>query len=146
MSIETWMPTLRTNIAAVTGIVQASQYDDVPATLSTFPCAIILPVSGAQIYSAGGPNIAIHRVRIAVYVAAQVLPEAYGVAVPFIALIRNKIAANMTLSGLVQHCLPVSDGGNFYEGPGGLAYGDKTHLGIVFNVEVKETETFTVAA
>ena len=141
MPIDDWMPTLSTNMEAVVGIEQSHKYDEVPGTISVFPSMIILPMGGDQEYSKGGPNVAYHVVQMTLYVANQVLPEAYAVAVPFIKKVRNALAADMQLGGNCEHCLPVTAPAPFYEGPGSIEYGDKQHLGIIFRVIVKENES-----
>lgn len=146
MAIEDWMPTLKTKLAAVTGVQQVHIYSDLPGSIMVFPSIVVLPTSGDQDVSAGGPNIAHHSVQATLYVAGQVLPEAYGQAVPFIKLVRNKIAANITLDGLVEHCLPLAPPQDWYSGPGEVRYGDKVHVGIIFRLDVKEAETVTVTA
>lgn len=146
MSIETWAPTLKTNLAAVSGIRQVHKYDELPGSIMAFPTIIFLPVQGDQIVSAGGLNIAHHQVQVSLYVAPQVLPDAYALAVPFITLIRAAIAADVQLGGTCVHCLPVSPPEPFYTGPGALRYGDKEHIGIIFRLDVKEIENVTVAA
>ena len=154
MAMTDWMPTLAEKIAAVSGL-QYVYFPDptdadagLPGTLRVFPCAVILPRQGSQVYSTGGPNIAIHRLRITVYAANQVLAESYAVAIPYIKSIRDKLAANVQLGGLagIDHVLPDTSQAVFYDGPGGIKYGDTEHLGIIFYVEVKEHETFTVSA
>lgn len=146
------MPTLAEKLAAVTG-VQAVYFPHptdtdagLPGTLHVFPCIVMVPRMGSQVYSAGGPNIMVHRLRVTLYVTQQVLNEAYATATPFIKLVRDKLAANLTLGGLVDHVLPDTAQAMFYEGPGGIRYGEPEHLGIVFYVEVKEHETVTVTA
>lgn len=148
MPIDDWMPTLRNNMEAVAGIEQAHKYDELPGTLHVFPCMIILPSGGDQEYSIGGPNIAHHVVQMTLYTSMQVLPEAYAIAVPFIELVRNALAADIQLGGNCEHCLPVTAPAPFYEGPGAIPYGDKEHLGIIFRVDVKENESgdYPVAA
>jgi hypothetical protein len=145
MAIDHWMPTLRTNLATVTGISQAHTYLDLPGSIQTFPTLLIVPVSGTQPGGVSAPGIALHNVQVTLYVANQIIPEALGAAVPFIELIRNEIYAHVTLSSNCSYCLPASDG-LFYEGPGAIVYGDKTLCGIVFHLTVKETEALTVAA
>jgi di/tricarboxylate transporter len=82
------------------------------------------------------------------YVVNTVAPEAYAVAVPFIEKVRNALAADIQLGANCEHCMPVTAPAPFYEGPGGITYGDKEHLGIIFHVIVKENESgdFPVAA
>lgn len=148
MSIETWMPALVDVVAGVNGINSDNVfgYDSLPGTLMAFPCAVIMPVSGTQMVSAGGPNTAHHRVQVSLFVSAQILPTAHGAAVPFIHEMLAAVAGDVTLNGLVQHCQPVDPPENWYEGPGELRYGDKIHVGINFYLDVKENETITITA
>ena len=147
MTIETWMPSLASVVGTVPGMEQVHTFDNLPAKLMVFPCAVIMPLQGTQTYSAGGLNIAIHKLRITFYFAAQVLPEAMGAAVPFISRLRSALAANVTLGGLVDHLLPIGPPDAFYEGPGAISYAGLDMTGINFNVEVKERESgITVSA
>lgn len=152
MPIDDWMPTLKNNMAAIAGITggagQVHKYDELPGSIVVFPTMIILPIGGDQEYSLGGPDIAHHVVQLTLYVANQILPEAYAVAVPFIELVRNALAADIQLGGNCEHCLPVSSPAPFYEGPGAIEYAGQTYLGIIFRVTVKENEsgTFAVSA
>ena len=141
MPIDDWMPTLVGNMEAVAGIEQAHGWDTVPGTLHVFPSMIILPIGGDQEYSVGGPNVAYHVVNMTLYVVNTVAPEAYSVAIPFIELVRNALAADIQLGANCQHCLPVTAPAPFYEGPGSIEYGDKQHLGIIFHIIVKENES-----
>lgn len=151
MSIEDWMPALADTLGQVSDIEQVHTYLDLPGVLQVFPCFVVIPVRGNMNYSVGGPNIGLHSVQATLYVSAQVLPEAYAVAMPFIGRVTRKLAANMSLGGKVRHVLP-DPAGPFYEGPGGIEYGTaadgtpRRHLGIIFRLEVKETETYTVSA
>ncbi len=107
-----------------------------------FPSAIILPERGSQEFS--GLHTAIHKVRVTVFFAPQLLPESYATAVPIIALMRNKIAANIKLNSTVEHCHPPDPPADFYVGPGSKDYAGKTYLAIDFFLEIKENETFTI--
>lgn len=152
-----WITALGQLLSTVPGIETAyypSETDDtaaLPAALGVFPCAVVLPVRGSMEYSQGGPAVGIHQGQITVYAASQVIPESYAVALPFIKRVRNALAANVTLGGVVDYVLPAAP--IFYEGPGGVTYGQdeqgrpRSHLGIVFNVTVKAVETdVTVSA
>lgn len=152
MSIEDWTPALTRVLGTVSGIESVHTYDDLPAVLRVFPSVIILPTRGPSAnYSAGGPNISVHQVQATVYVSAQILPEAYALAVPFVGRVTRALAANLKLDGLVAHAIP-DPAGPWYEGPGAIQYGVDAngtpiqHLGIIFRIEVKEIETFTVSA
>ena len=148
MPIDDWMPTLVANMEAVAGVEQAHGWDTLPGTLHVFPSMIILPIGGDQEYSLGGPNVAYHVVNMTLYVASQVLPESYSVAVPFIEKVRNALAADIQLGANCTHCLPVTAPAPFYEGPGSIEYGDKQHVGIIFHIIIKENESgdYPVAA
>lgn len=145
MPIGDWMPTLKTKVEEVSGITQVHTYLDLPAAIGAWPTAIILPREGHFEYGSGGPQKAVHQLRIAVYCAGQILPQGYAVAVPLIELIRDKLAANFTLGGLVAHIQP-ADGAPTYDGPGAMRYANKQHLGFIMNYRVKENEggTYTV--
>lgn len=148
MAIQDWAPQLKSVLEGITGIEQVHNYDEIPATLAVFPCALILPQRGSQVYGAGGPNVALHQVQVTIYVSGQIVPEGYAVAIPLIESVRDAIAAHVTLNSSVNYCLPPDPPQIFYEGPGAIAfnYGDKTHLGVIFHLVVKETETVTVTA
>lgn len=145
MAIEDWTPILKQKMSEVEGIVQVHNYDELPSTISAWPSLLIIPLEGRQ--EIGGANIALHDVQMSLYISGQILPEGYGLAVPFIKRIRDKLAANHKLEASVQHCQPPKlDQGPFYTGPGAIKYNNKEHLGIIFRIEVKETEIFTISA
>jgi hypothetical protein len=144
MAIDDWAPTLKAKIAEISGMKQVHKHDELPGTIMTYPSAIILPERGSQEISSIGT--AIHKVRVTVFFAAQLLPEAYATAVPYIALMRNKIAANIKLDGTVEHCKPPDPPADFYVGPGSKEWSGKTYLAIDFFLEIKENETFTISA
>jgi hypothetical protein len=145
--LDDWMPTLKSKLAEITEIRQVHTYLEMPAALAAFPSLILLPVEGRYEYSVGGPQIAHHEVQLTLYTAGQLLPQAFGQAVPLIELVRNKLAANMSLDGTVVTILP-SDAAPHYDGPGGVRYGDHVHVGIIFRYHVKEREAgaYPVAA
>jgi hypothetical protein len=142
MPIATWMPKLKTKLAEVSGLIQVHQYDELPATLLVFPCAIITLKLGSYSYGTGGPLLADHEIQITVYTSAQILPEAHNVAAGFIEPVRNKLAANMKLDGTVKAISPTSEGPT-YQGPGQITYGDKAHVGVAFHYRIFEDETGT---
>ena len=144
MSLSTWMTTLRTNMAAVTGIQQAHDYTNLPGSLQVFPCIVILPVSGTQTGGKSAPGIALHAIQVTLYTGNQILPEALSTAVPYIELIRNKIYSDVTLSGNCSQCLPRGEG-TFYEGPGAIRYADQQLCGTAFYLTIKEVESLTVS-
>lgn len=154
MSQQDWMPTLETKIGEIAGLdggaraaVQSSNDDaGIPGALGELPMAIIVPTGGNVDYSAGGLAHEYTQVQITLYFEPGLLPEAINTAVPFIALVRNKLAANMGLDGTVISILP--DPEIWYEGPGGVTYAGKEYTGIIFRYIVKEdvSSEVTVAA
>jgi hypothetical protein len=156
MAIEDWSPTLKTNLATISGIEQVHNYDEIPNTIMVSPSMMILPQLGATMHKAGGPNITVHQVILALYTTAQLTAESFGLLVPFIALVRDNIAANLMLGGLtwggdvggggghIDHVLPVNPPDNWYEGPDNFSFFDKLYAGIIFRIEVKEKEAVTV--
>lgn len=158
MPIENWMPTLIDKLGQIPGLAQGSQphrirgYSDLPGAIDEMLTGIVLPLRATHQYSAGGPGVWVHELQFTLYTPGLVLPEAYATLVPFIRLVRDKMAANVTLGGLewgdgrVSHWLPLADA-PFYEGPGAVGYGGAEHQGIIFHMELKEVETgLTVTA
>jgi hypothetical protein len=144
--LDDWMPTLKSKLAEISGL-NVRAYDELPAKLVDFPTLLILPHSGRFEYSAGGPLTAHHEVQLNLYVAEQILGEGFATAVPYIELVRNKLAANMSLAGTVVTILPSAEAAT-YDGPAGINYAGSQHLGIIFRYHVKENEggAYTVAA
>jgi hypothetical protein len=147
MALHNFMPVLVGKMKEVAGIEQVYSYEDLPGVIGTMPAMIVMPLEGVPDYSAGGPNTFHHEIQATLYVTSQMLPSAYGLAVPFIELVLHKIAGNMTLDNNVEHCLP-SQAAPFYDGPGGILYAKNMYLGIIFRFTVKENEAgdYTVAA
>jgi len=143
--IGDWAAELTTVLEDVAGVEQVHQYDDLPSQIVASPTLIWMPIGGRQSYGLSAPAVAIHRVQITLYIKAALLPEGVGLAVPFIAKVRDALAANIQLSGTVSYILP-SPEDDFYQGPAYLAYGEKVHTGINFFVNVKEVENLTVSA
>ena len=144
MAIEDWMGALKNLMLSVEGITTVRSYDDLQGSLAGYPVMIIMPVGGSQQYA---PGIGIHRVELTLYLTSQVLPEAYGKATLLIKKVRNKLASDITLGGLVQYVAPPEPPGNFYEGPGSVGYrfSNTEHVGIKFFVNVKDLETINVS-
>lgn len=153
MAITDWMPTLTARLGTITGLAangaqphRVHDYTDLPGTLLEVPTGIVLPQRATHTYSAGGPAVWIHELIFTIYLPGLVMPEAHAQLVPFIKLVRDKMAANVTLTGLswsggsIAHWLPLTDA-PFYEGPGVVTYGGQEQMGIIFRMEVKEVET-----
>lgn len=145
MAIEDWAGELTDVLEGVEGVEQVHQYDDLPSQIVASPSMIWMPTGGTQVYGMSAPAVALHQVQITLYIAAPLLPEGVGLAVPFIAKVRDALAANIQLSDSVNYVLPPPEDA-FYQGPAALTYGEKIHTGINFFVVVKEVETVTVSA
>lgn len=145
MAIGDWRASLTTLLGTISGVKTVRDYTTIAEGISSTPAIVWLPTGGEQEYSTGGPAVALHRVQIILYVSKQILAKTLGKAVPFIKLVRNKLASDFQLGGNVSYLLPDEP---FYEGPGAIVFGDLEYIGIVFNVLVKENETgdFTVSA
>ena len=147
-----------TKLGEITGLAAVGSqphrvhtYTDLPGAIVEIPTMLVLPLRATHQYSAGGPAVWVHQLQATLYVSPAVLPESFAVAIPYIKLVRDKMAANVTLTGLswsggrVAHWLPQADA-NFYEGPGRVVYAgadgnEREYLGIIFRMEVKEVET-----
>lgn len=156
MPVTTWGPVIETNMEAVLAAAKAAEeisttgevygYKEWPATLNAFPAVLIGSGSGTQDYSIAGPLIAHHNVRIWVFVASGVsLKEAQAMAWPFVKRVRDQFAQNLQLDGTVNHFLPPTHPAIFYE-VGVVNFAGQDHSAIIFNYDLKETETFTVQA
>jgi len=146
VSIETWGPKVTAKLREITTLEQVHGYDSLPSNITASPTVIWLPVGGSQSYGLSAPVAAITRIQITLYLNAALLPEGVKMAVPFIALVRDKFAANMKLDGTVNYILPPVDG-NYFEGPAWMTYKSEDRFtGINFFYDVKEIETITVSA
>jgi hypothetical protein len=154
MSINAWMPTLETKVGEIAGLdggaraaVQSTADNPgLPHSIGEMPMALIFPTQGRVDYSSGGMAHEYTEVLITLYFATGILAEAVNTAVLFIALMRNKLAGELTLDNTCISILP--DPEVWYEGPGGVSYGGKEYTGIVFHYWVKEdvSSEVTVAA
>lgn len=147
MAIPTWMSTLRTNIEAISAIKEARTPDEFPGRLSAFPTALINVVQvPSWEFSLGGPILGFYDVDIVVYLAAQVLPEAYGRAYDSLLWdVRDKIASDIQLGGNAESVRFLEPA---MEGPGSIEYGTDTFIGLIYHIQVKVNEAgdYTVSA
>lgn len=137
MSIEDWAPVFKAKIEEIPGLLQVHDYTDLPGSIQVTPSAIILPTGGRVGYGEG-VGWEYTDVQLTIYTAMQILPEGLSEAVPFIAAVRNKMAANYKLNKKVDSCGPPEEG-NFFDGPGQVEFAGKNHIGIIFRFTVKET-------
>ncbi len=144
---DTWMPVLKTKVAAVSGLEAVFGYNEIPPKLDGFPCAVILFKRGDWDYSTGGPCKGWYDVQIIVFTAPQILAEAHSVAAGFIKPMRNAIAGAIKLDGNVLQIMPSPDAPTF-QGPGQIDWAGMPHVGVAFNyrVDVNETGLYTPAA
>lgn len=153
MAISDWHPTLTAKLGTITGLAASGSqphrvhdYTDLPGTLIEVPTGIVLPLRATHTYNASGLAVWVHELIFTIYMPGLVLPEAHAQLVPFIKLVRDKMAANLKLGGLswsggrVEHWLPQTDA-PFYEGPGVASYGGQEYMGLIFRMELKEIET-----
>lgn len=143
-----WKSALKTRLSTLvtSGLVQAVyMWDELPGGMMQMPALVVTTKNGSQSYGLSAPGVAIIRVQITAYMAAQLLPESYAQGVAIIAGMRNCLAGGIRLGGTCNYILPPDAPEMFWEGPGTVTYGDKTLAGVVFYVDVKEVEAFTVA-
>lgn len=145
-----WMPTLASKLGEITGLTGANAggvryYADMPHALMEFPIGLLTTIDGAVGPSASQGTIDLTQLQFTVFMPQPFLPETHSVLIPYIALVRNKLAANVTLGGLVSRVGPSSEA-KFWSGPGAVRYADKEHGGIIFRLEVKHRTTITVTA
>ena len=158
MPIDDWMPTVKTMMLEVHAAAKAADYiqtkgkvcgyNEWPGKVAYLPTSLISVKDGDQTYGSSSPALAHHNLKIWVFFQGVTLAQSQKMAVPFIELVRNKFATNITLGGNVDHCLPPNPPEIFYSGPGMLRYGNEEYPGLIFNYDIKEDETgtFTVSA
>lgn len=132
-----WLDVLASKLTGLTGVSQVNPGTQLPGKVMP-GTVVITVVNGDLNYSAGGPNIWLHSVRIVYYASPGILPEAYQACYRVIKPIVEALAANVTLDGTVQHIERDARAARLYEGPGTINYGDTPHTGVAFNYEVKE--------
>lgn len=137
MSIQNIITQLATLEAEITGIQAA--YDETPESLSEFPCCINLPRRGTLTWGAGEGK-SLHTILCELHVGRAVSEEAELTARPFIKLFRDKLAANTSLNGSCDSVIEVR-----YEYVRFVVGRESEHLGVRFEVDVKETEAVTQA-
>lgn len=140
MTAEIFLPALRdVLLKSVAGVQAAFTYDDLPASLQALPAWVVMVRTGSQEF--GGSSVALYEVQAVLYHSPANLPEAYAFLTPSIDKVRRAIANNLTLGGLVSRVAPVFPPAPWFEGPGAInsIYGDKAYIGIIFNLQVKET-------
>ena len=139
MAIETIITALAALEAAITGVVKA--YDNVPGGLNELPAFVNYPKSGRLHFSAAGGGQSDHTIVCELRYSKAITGEADKKLRPFIKLFRNKLAANLTISGTVDTVNDIRYDYGILPPIGGEEY-----MGVRFEVDVKETEAITVSA
>lgn len=157
MALEDFLPPLAAQIGTINGLDGRVYYPHpadvdgntgLPAQLDGLLCATLIPVDGEQMF--GGSYIASHNLELVIYVcqseSMKISPTVLGLAVPYIRLMRDKLASRYKLGrpDLIDEVMPT--GGRWYEGPKGFTYADLPYAGVKFFITVKEHQPFTLAA
>jgi hypothetical protein len=146
-----WMPTLATTLATLSGLDGGVRYyADMPGVLLEFPIGLLTTVDGVVGPGASVGTIDVTQLQFTIFATQQFIPECHSLLIPFVARVRNLLAANTTLGGLVQRVGPSSED-KFWSGPGRVAYthaaGNEQEYGaIIFRLEVKHQTAITVSA
>jgi hypothetical protein len=133
MSVENIITQLATLEAEITGVQAA--HDETPESLNEFPCFINYHGRSTLNWGAGEGGKSLHTIICELHVSRAVSEEAELAARPFIKLFRDKLAANTTLNGAVDTINEVRA-----ETVAFIMSAAEQHLGIRFEVDVKETE------
>lgn len=153
MALEDFLPSLAAQIGTIPrldGRVYFPHPDEgdgdtgIPDVIQATPCGLLLPLTGTQQF--GGAYLAYHNLELTLYIEPQHVLSNYGRVVPYVRLLRDKLASKLTLglSAIVNDVYPTD--GNWYEGPKGYAWAKEEFTGIKFFITVKEHQTFTLAA
>lgn len=129
-ALEDAVGAVGTALAGMSGLVR--WYDDPPEALNEFPCGMTFVSSGEITAVSDGFDRGLHTIRIGVYLARTVLPEAVDAAKVWPYRIHNALKADQTLGGTVKAVVwPL----RYRCGP--MVYGSETHFGVAADVVVK---------
>lgn len=153
MALEDFLPALAAQIGTIPGLDGRVYYPHpdngdgdtgMPAKLQEYPCVTLLPLSGSQMF--GGAYIAEHKFELMAWACPGIDPTTIGLAMPFVRLMRDKLASRLKLglNTLIDEVRPTE--GDWYEGPKGFAYAEVPHTAVKFLITVKEHQPFTLAA
>lgn len=143
LSMATALTTIRTTIAAITGIEETYSAGEtgthaVPAAFASFPAVLVLPGPDTG-YELSKPA---HRHRYEVLVqllsTGGDLGERAAVVVPFIDAIINKFATSIKLGGTIETCVYRRQSGLV-----NLTYGNRDYEGYEIVLEVSEFATIS---
>ena len=130
-SLANTLPALATILEAGTG----AKAHSVPSeSISEFPSFVMEWMTGGRMFREVETAIPedLATAAVGLYVNRQALPGASAVARPYLTSVGDAIWGNANLNGEVRYVPEIR-----FTGPGGLEYGIDTHLGIVFEVDVR---------
>jgi hypothetical protein len=131
-------PSLANALSALASILEAQTgakaHANPPESISEFPSFVLEWMTGGRLYRETETALDEDLVTAAagLYVNRQVLPSASAVARPFLTSVRDAVWGNANLNGEVRWVPEIR-----FTGPGALEYGIDTHLGVVFEMDVK---------
>ena len=128
-AFEDVLTALATLEASITGVLVA--HDKTPEKLNGFPCFINLPSRGSTTFGPAGEYESHDTIIAELHVARGLLPEAETMARPFKNRFEILLLNNITLSGTVS---TIKELRSSY---GVLQFGDETHLGWRFEIDIK---------
>ena len=122
----------------IVGVKKA--HNETPESLSNFPCFINRPGTGVLLHAASDLGVAFHTIMCELHIDRRPLPEAEAKARPFIKRFWKIIAANDSLNGTASSVNEI----RYFYGP--LDFAGETHIGIRFELDVKELDTDIVTS
>lgn len=126
-------------LGGVTGITQAPQF---PPEGINDPPFIITKLMGTNVTYSLTYSSTVSEVWADVYLARASLPHAEENALPFVYLVMEAMAAEVTINAKASHCVLTR-----VEGPQGMAYQGEEYYGIrcIFELKIKH-DSLTVTA
>ena len=115
--------------ATITGVSVAHTLT--PEKLNDFPCFINMPSRGSTTFGPAGEYESHDTIIAELHVARGLLPEAESAARPFKNRFEILLLADVTISGTVSTITGLRSS------YGSLTFGDETHLGWRFEIDIK---------
>lgn len=140
MAIEDIITALAALESEIAGVKKA--YDETPDSLASFPCFVNYPLRGTLTNMASYGKLNLHTIVAELHEDRMPLPTAEAKLRPFINRFQEKMAANLTISGTVAAVNEIRYEYRTFLG----RTASEDHLGIRFELDVKETGTITVEA
>jgi hypothetical protein len=132
-----------TEIASVmSGIAGINQAPTYPTEGVNDPPFIITKLRSTDVSYSASYSRTMSEVWIDLYMARAVLPHSEEQALPFVYLVMEAIAAELTLSSKAAHCVLTK-----VDGPQGMAYAGEQYYGLrcIFELKIKH-DSLTVTA